>query len=123
MDYIQEMRESLHDLQKRVQMAKMNLQNITQLMEVVFAGTSQAAFWDTPSWGRPGSAKHPLLSSLQNCSDTPLFGRKDNKETALLDLDGKENALAQRRATIESTGEKIQAMVKVRPGHGWLPGP
>ncbi|XP_042635783.1 dynein axonemal heavy chain 17 [Catharus ustulatus] len=80
MDYIQEMRESLHDLQKRVQMAKMNLQNITQLME--------------------------------NCSDTPLFGRKETKETAFLDLDGKENALAQRRATIESTGEKIQAMVK-----------
>lgn len=44
MEYIQEMRESLHDLQKRVQMAKMNLQNITQLMEVMFAGTSQAAF-------------------------------------------------------------------------------
>uniref|UniRef100_A0A803WAA3 Dynein axonemal heavy chain 17 n=1 Tax=Ficedula albicollis TaxID=59894 RepID=A0A803WAA3_FICAL len=75
---------------------------------------ARAAFWGTPGWGRPcpGSAEHPLLSSLQNCSATPLFGRKDNKESALLDLDGKENALAQRRALIESTGEKIQAMVK-----------
>ncbi|XP_016158228.1 PREDICTED: dynein heavy chain 17, axonemal isoform X1 [Ficedula albicollis] len=80
MEYIQEMRESLHDLQKRVQGAKLNLQSIAQMME--------------------------------NCSATPLFGRKDNKESALLDLDGKENALAQRRALIESTGEKIQAMVK-----------
>ncbi|KAM7035687.1 dynein axonemal heavy chain 17 [Acridotheres tristis] len=80
MEYIQEMRKSLHDLQKRVQRAKLNLQNISQLME--------------------------------NCSATPLFGRKDNKETALLDLDGKENVLAQRRAVIGSTGEKIQGMVK-----------
>ncbi|NWI40584.1 DYH17 protein, partial [Picathartes gymnocephalus] len=80
MEYIQETRDTLHDLQKRVQRAKLNLQNITQLME--------------------------------DCSTTPLFGRKDNKDTALLDLDGKENALAQRRAAIESTGERIQGMVK-----------
>ncbi|NXP60283.1 DYH17 protein, partial [Chloropsis cyanopogon] len=80
MEYIQEMRETLNDLQSRVQRAKLNLQNITQLME--------------------------------DCSATPLFGRKDNKETALLDLDGKDNALAQRRAVIESTGEKIQGMMK-----------
>uniref|UniRef100_A0A8C0VD33 Dynein axonemal heavy chain 17 n=1 Tax=Cyanistes caeruleus TaxID=156563 RepID=A0A8C0VD33_CYACU len=75
MEYIQGMRETLHDLQRRVQRAKLNLQNITKLMEV-------------------------------DCSATPLFGRKDNKETALLDLDGKEQALAQRRTVIESTGEK-----------------
>ncbi|XP_030817712.1 dynein heavy chain 17, axonemal [Camarhynchus parvulus] len=80
MEYIQDMRETLHDLQRRVQTAKLNLQSITQLME--------------------------------DCAATPLFGRKDNKETALLDLEGKENAIAQRRALIESTGEKIQAMVK-----------
>ncbi|XP_005530761.1 PREDICTED: dynein heavy chain 17, axonemal [Pseudopodoces humilis] len=80
MEYIQGMRETLHDLQRRVQRAKLNLQNITKLME--------------------------------DCSATPLFGRKDNKETALLDLDGKEHTLAQRRTVIESTGEKIQGMVK-----------
>uniref|UniRef100_A0A8C9NDF6 Dynein axonemal heavy chain 17 n=1 Tax=Serinus canaria TaxID=9135 RepID=A0A8C9NDF6_SERCA len=80
MEYIQEMRETLHDLQRRVQTAKLNLQSITQLMDV--------------------------------CSATPLFGRKDNKETALLDLEGKENAITQRRAVIESTGEKIEGMVK-----------
>ncbi|NXB98994.1 DYH17 protein, partial [Orthonyx spaldingii] len=79
MEYIQEMRETLHDLQRRVQKAKLNLENITQLME--------------------------------DCSATPLFGRKDNKETALLDLDGKENALAQRRTVIENTGVRIQEMV------------
>ncbi|XP_057895061.1 dynein axonemal heavy chain 17 [Melospiza georgiana] len=80
MEYIQEMRETLHDLHRRVQTAKLNLQSITQLME--------------------------------DCSATPLFGRKDNKETALLDLEGRENAIAQRRALIESTGEKIQGMVQ-----------
>ncbi|NXY12732.1 DYH17 protein, partial [Atrichornis clamosus] len=80
MEYIQDMRETLHDLQRRVHRAKMNLENITQLME--------------------------------DCSVTPLFGRKDNKATALLDLDGKENALAQRRTAIENTGVKIQGMLK-----------
>ncbi|NXE96762.1 DYH17 protein, partial [Menura novaehollandiae] len=80
MEYIRDMRETLHDLQRRVQTAKINLENITQLME--------------------------------DCSVTPLFGRKDNKATALLDLGGKENALAQRRTTIENMGVKIQGMVK-----------
>lgn len=40
MEYIQEMRETLNDLQRRVQRAKLNLENIIQLMEVVFACTS-----------------------------------------------------------------------------------
>lgn len=38
MEYIREMREILYDLQTRVQKAKLNLENITQLMEVAFAG-------------------------------------------------------------------------------------
>ncbi|NWV39884.1 DYH17 protein, partial [Grantiella picta] len=80
MEYIHGLRETLYDLQKRVQQVKLNLEKITQLME--------------------------------DCTVSPLFGRKDNKETALLDLDGKDNALAQRRAAIESTGEKIQEMMK-----------
>lgn len=118
------MREILHDLQRRVQKAKLNLEGITQLMKVMFAGTSQASFWDTSSWDCPFLAQQssPVLSSLQDCSATPLFGRKDNKETALLDLEGKEQTLAQRRAAIEATGEKIQGMVKVRHGPGALDG-
>uniref|UniRef100_A0A674GSU7 Dynein axonemal heavy chain 17 n=1 Tax=Taeniopygia guttata TaxID=59729 RepID=A0A674GSU7_TAEGU len=72
--WVPQMRETLHDLQRRVQRAKLNLQNITQLMEV--------------------------------CSATPLFGRKDNKETALLDLDGKENALAQSRCLCRMLTDK-----------------
>lgn len=70
----------------------------------------------------PAQQSSPVLSSLQDCSATPLFGRKDNKATALLDLDGKENALAQRRTTIENTGVRIQEMVKVRHGPGALDG-
>ncbi|XP_071429942.1 dynein axonemal heavy chain 17 isoform X2 [Pithys albifrons albifrons] len=80
MDYIQEVRDTLQDLQRRVQRTKLNLENITQLME--------------------------------DCSATPLFGRKENKVTALLDLSGRENTLTQRCTAIENTGAKIQGMVE-----------
>uniref|UniRef100_A0A8B9NMP8 Dynein axonemal heavy chain 17 n=1 Tax=Accipiter nisus TaxID=211598 RepID=A0A8B9NMP8_9AVES len=80
MEYIREMREILYDLQTRVQKAKLNLENITQLME--------------------------------ECSAAPLFERKDNKEAALLDLDGKASTLTKRYAAIRDTGVKIQEMVE-----------
>ncbi|NXM68229.1 DYH17 protein, partial [Serilophus lunatus] len=80
MEYIQEVRETLRDLQRRTQRAKLNLENITRLME--------------------------------ECSATSLFRRKDNKATALLDLDGRENALNQRRTLIENVGVRIQGMVE-----------
>ncbi|XP_009470045.1 PREDICTED: dynein heavy chain 17, axonemal isoform X2 [Nipponia nippon] len=80
MEYIQEMREILYDLQTRVQKAKLNTENITQLME--------------------------------ECSAAPLFERKDNKEAALLDLDGKANTLTKRYAAIRDAGTKIQEMVE-----------
>ncbi|NXL03800.1 DYH17 protein, partial [Mesembrinibis cayennensis] len=80
MEYIREMREILYDLQTRVQKAKLNTENITQLME--------------------------------ECSAAPLFERKDNKEAALLDLDGKANTLTKRCAAIRDAGTKIQEMVE-----------
>ncbi|KAF1507297.1 Dynein heavy chain 17, axonemal, partial [Eudyptula minor] len=80
MEYIQEMRQILYDLQTRVQKAKLNMENITQLME--------------------------------ECSAAPLFERKDNKEAALLDLDGKANTLTKRYAAIRDAGAKIQEMVE-----------
>ncbi|NXL59531.1 DYH17 protein, partial [Chordeiles acutipennis] len=80
MEYIREMREILYDLQTRVQKAKLNLENITQLME--------------------------------ECSATPLFERKDNKETALLDLDGRANTFSKRCAAVTDTGVRIQEMVE-----------
>ncbi|XP_059684255.1 dynein axonemal heavy chain 17 [Gavia stellata] len=80
MEYIREMREILYDLQTRVQKAKLNMANITQLME--------------------------------ECSAAPLFERKDNKEAALLDLDGKANTLTKRYAAIRDAGVKIQEMVE-----------
>ncbi|GAB0197572.1 dynein axonemal heavy chain 17 [Grus japonensis] len=79
-EYLREMRDILYDLQSRVQKAKLNMENITQLME--------------------------------ECSAAPLFERKDNKEAALLDLDGKANALTKRYAAIEDAGVKIQEMVE-----------
>ncbi|XP_054702261.1 dynein axonemal heavy chain 17 [Grus americana] len=79
-EYLREMRDILYDLQSRVQKAKLNMENITQLME--------------------------------ECSAAPLFERKDNKEAALLDLDGKANALTKRCAAIEDAGVKIQEMVE-----------
>lgn len=42
-----------------------------------------------------------------------MFERKDNKETALLDLDGKQVNLHKRYAAIKDAGQKIQAMVEV----------
>ncbi|CAM9713793.1 unnamed protein product [Bubo scandiacus] len=80
LEYIQEMREILYDLQTRVQKAKLNRENIVQLME--------------------------------ECSAAPLFGRKDNKETALLDLEGKANALTKRCAALRDVGVKIREMVE-----------
>ncbi|XP_014805269.1 PREDICTED: dynein heavy chain 17, axonemal [Calidris pugnax] len=80
MEYIEDMRDILYDLQARVQKAKLNMEKIRQLME--------------------------------ECSATPLFKRKDNKETALLDLEGKVSTLTKRYAAIRDTGTKIHEMVK-----------
>ncbi|XP_071672368.1 dynein axonemal heavy chain 17 isoform X2 [Patagioenas fasciata] len=80
MEYIQETRGVLDDLQTRVQKAKLNVERITQLME--------------------------------ECSGDPLFERKDKKDTAFLDLDGKANALAKRYAAITDAGVKIRGMVQ-----------
>ncbi|XP_025892623.1 dynein heavy chain 17, axonemal [Nothoprocta perdicaria] len=79
MEYIQEMRDVVSNLETRIQRAKLNVENITHLME--------------------------------ECSASPLFERKDNKETALLDLDGKANHLNKRYAAIRDVGVKIQNMV------------
>ncbi|NWQ91943.1 DYH17 protein, partial [Burhinus bistriatus] len=79
-EYVHEMRAILYDLQTRVQKAKLNMENIIQLME--------------------------------ECSAAPLFERKDNKEAALLDLDGKANTLTKRYAAISDAGIKIQEMVE-----------
>uniref|UniRef100_A0A8D0H5U7 Dynein axonemal heavy chain 17 n=1 Tax=Sphenodon punctatus TaxID=8508 RepID=A0A8D0H5U7_SPHPU len=49
---------------------------------------------------------------MQEWSASPLFERKDNKETALLDLDGKANTINKRYAAVKDAGQKIQAMVE-----------
>ncbi|NWU53608.1 DYH17 protein, partial [Dromas ardeola] len=80
MEYIQEMRDVLYDLQTRVHKAKLNMENISQLME--------------------------------ECSAAPLFERKDNKEAALLDLEGKANTLSKRYAAIRDMGVTIHRIVE-----------
>ncbi|XP_039201063.1 dynein heavy chain 17, axonemal isoform X2 [Crotalus tigris] len=80
MDYIQEMRNVLYDLETRIQKTKLNVENIGQLM--------------------------------QEWSASPLFERKDNKETALLDLDGRQTNINKRYAAIKDAGQKIQSMVE-----------
>lgn len=72
MEYIQEMREILHDLQRRVQSAKLNLQSIIQLMEVMFAGIPQASFWDTSIWDCPSLAQQSS-SVLSPCRIVQLL--------------------------------------------------
>ncbi|XP_061233427.1 dynein axonemal heavy chain 17 isoform X1 [Neopsephotus bourkii] len=80
MEYIQQMRGVLYDLQSRVQKAKLNVEHITQLIEV--------------------------------CSADPLFQRKDKKETALLDLDGRANTLTRCYTAMKDAGVKIQGMLE-----------
>lgn len=43
-----------------------------------------------------------------------MFERKDHKETALLDLDGRASNVSKRYAAIRAAGNRIEAMVKVR---------
>lgn len=62
----------------------------------------------------PAQRSSPVVFSPQECSAAPLFERKDNKEAALLDLDGKANTLTKRCAAIRDAGVKIQEMVEVR---------
>ena len=116
MEYIREMREILYDLQTRVQKAKLNMENIAQLMEVACAGalrlpSREASCRDLPF---PSTAEQPCRLPPQECSAAPLFERKDNKEAALLDLDGKANTLTKRCAAVRDAGVKIQEMVEVR---------
>ncbi|XP_065549706.1 dynein axonemal heavy chain 17 [Lathamus discolor] len=80
LEYIQQMRDVLYDLQSRVQKAKLNVENITQLIEV--------------------------------CSADPLFERKDKKETALLDLDGRASTLSKCYAAMKDAGVKIREMLE-----------
>ncbi|XP_015735401.1 dynein heavy chain 17, axonemal [Coturnix japonica] len=80
MEYIQEMREVLYDLSTRVQKTKLNVENISQLME--------------------------------ECSATPLFERKDNKDTALLDLEGRASNVTRRYEAIQEASSKIEGMVQ-----------
>ncbi|XP_065591372.1 dynein axonemal heavy chain 17 isoform X1 [Cyrtonyx montezumae] len=79
-EYIQEMREILYDLNTRMQKAKLNMENVSQLME--------------------------------ECSASPLFERKDNKDTALLDLDERASSVPRRYAAIQEASRKIEAMVQ-----------
>ncbi|NXN68995.1 DYH17 protein, partial [Himantopus himantopus] len=53
-----------------------------------------------------------ITQLMEECSAAPLFERKDNKEAALLDLDGKANTLTKRYAAISDAGKKIQEMVE-----------
>ncbi|NWI70492.1 DYH17 protein, partial [Todus mexicanus] len=53
-----------------------------------------------------------ITQLMEECSATPLFERKDNKDAALLDLDGRANTFTKRCAAIRAAGVKIQTMVK-----------
>ncbi|NXA28829.1 DYH17 protein, partial [Ibidorhyncha struthersii] len=53
-----------------------------------------------------------ITQLMEECSAAPLFERKDNKEAALLNLDGKANTLTKRYAAINDAGKKIHEMVE-----------
>lgn len=127
MEYIREMRDILCDLHTRVQKAKLNVDSITQLMEVPSAGALWVPSREGPAGIHlsPAQQNSPLASSPQECAAAPLFERKDNKKSALLDLDRKANTFTKRCAAVRDAGVKVQEMVEVRgaPGrfnHGWF---
>ncbi|NXU59271.1 DYH17 protein, partial [Turnix velox] len=49
---------------------------------------------------------------MKGCSATPLLERKDNKDTAFLDLEGKANTLSKRYMAITDAGTKIHKIVE-----------
>ncbi|NXE29303.1 DYH17 protein, partial [Ardeotis kori] len=53
-----------------------------------------------------------ITQLMEECSAAPLFERKDNKEAALLDLEGKAKSLPKRYAAIREAGIRIRGMVK-----------
>ncbi|KAM6111100.1 LOW QUALITY PROTEIN: dynein axonemal heavy chain 17 [Pterocles gutturalis] len=57
-----------------------------------------------------------ITQLMEECSDAPLFERKEKKETALLDLEGKANTVAKRYAALRDTGVRIQEMVEENAG-------
>lgn len=69
----------------------------------------------------PGTAAQPRVLSPQECCAAPLFERKENKEAALLDLDGRAHTLAKRHAALRDAGARIQQMVEVRGVPGRCP--
>uniref|UniRef100_A0A8C3FY90 Dynein axonemal heavy chain 17 n=1 Tax=Chrysemys picta bellii TaxID=8478 RepID=A0A8C3FY90_CHRPI len=102
---------------------KLNVENINQLMQVgerffqallkiiflVYMKSLSSAGIVFPKGSK--SASFRSFFSIQEWSASPLFERKDNKETSLLDLDGKANTINKRYAAIKDAGQKIQTML------------
>ncbi|NXX48555.1 DYH17 protein, partial [Tricholaema leucomelas] len=57
-----------------------------------------------------------ITQLVEECSATPLYERKDKKETALLDLDGRENTFSKRCAAMKDAGRKIQELLEENAG-------
>ncbi|XP_064006872.1 dynein axonemal heavy chain 17 [Pogoniulus pusillus] len=57
-----------------------------------------------------------ITQLVEECTATPLYERKDNKETALLDLDGRENTFSKRCAAMKDAGRKIQELLEENAG-------
>ncbi|XP_054026357.1 dynein axonemal heavy chain 17 [Dryobates pubescens] len=57
-----------------------------------------------------------ITQLIEECSATPLYERKDNKETLLLDLEGRENTFNKRCAAMKDAGRKIQELLEENAG-------
>lgn len=71
-EYIHEMRDILYDLQARVQKAKLNMDRITQLMEVAFAGALRVPSREVSCGIYPSQQSGAALSSSPCRSAQPL---------------------------------------------------
>lgn len=74
-EYIQEMREILHNLQNRMQKAKQNIEGISQAMKVcALPGREGSAGARGPGAARPGVAVRPLLPAEGPLPARPVLG-------------------------------------------------
>ncbi|KAM9412460.1 dynein axonemal heavy chain 17-like [Salvelinus alpinus] len=78
-EYIQQMRDNLHNFESRINQAKTNVEAMHIIME---------------EW-----------------SVSPMFERKDNKDS-LLDLDGRQAALNKKYAAIKESGQKLHQLTQ-----------
>ncbi|XP_071881804.1 dynein axonemal heavy chain 17 [Anas platyrhynchos] len=104
--------EELEDIDRRLSTAEQTLfwhhegvmEYIQEMRDILYALNSRVQ--------RTKLNVESVKQLMEECSATPMFERKDHKETALLDLDGRASNVSKRYAAIRAAGNRIEAAVK-----------